>query len=106
MDKFMKKMQRFGGAMFTPTLLFAFAGIKTLDTGMMGALAIAGITIWLHNKYYDKELPDWIGIFRGSSLVVALGFFAMIPAMTATRTATTSRIAPPLIPCVRIRLVL
>ena len=84
MDKFMKKMQRFGGAMFTPTLLFAFAGIKTLDTGMMGALAIAGITIWLHNKYYDKELPDWIGIFRGSSLVVALGFFAMIPAAFIT----------------------
>lgn len=55
------------------------AGIKTLDTGMMGALAISGITIWLHNKYYDKELPDWLGLFRGSSLVVAIGFFIMIP---------------------------
>ncbi len=74
----------FAAEVSTGSGLANIAGIKTLDTGMMGALAIAGITIWLHNKYYDKELPDWIGIFRGSSLVVALGFFAMIPAAFIT----------------------
>lgn len=74
----------FAAEVSTGSDLANIAGIKTLDTGMMGALAIAGITIWLHNKYYDKELPDWIGIFRGSSLVVALGFFAMIPAAFIT----------------------
>lgn len=55
------------------------AGIKTLDTGMLGALLIAGVVIWVHNRYYDKELPEWIGIFKGSSLVVAICFFLMLP---------------------------
>lgn len=55
------------------------AGIKTLDTGMIGALVISGIVIWAHNKWYDKELPDWIGLFKGSSLVVAICFFLMLP---------------------------
>lgn len=54
-------------------------GIKTLDTGMMGALIIAGIVVWIHNKYFDKELPEWLGIFSGSSFVVIIGFFIMIP---------------------------
>lgn len=54
-------------------------GIKTLDTGMFGALVISGIVVWLHNRYFDKELPEWLGIFSGSSFVVMLGFFAMIP---------------------------
>lgn len=59
--------------------LASIAGIKSLDTGMVGALAIAGIVIYLHNKYYDTELPDWLGLFRGSSLIVAISFFVMIP---------------------------
>lgn len=54
-------------------------GIKTLDTGMMGALIIAGIVVWIHNKYFDQELPEWLGIFSGSSFVVIIGFFVMIP---------------------------
>ena len=60
------------------------AGIKTLDTGMMGALLIAGIVIWVHNRYYDAELPDFIGLFKGSSLVVAISFFLMLPLALAT----------------------
>ena len=41
----MKKIQRFGGAMFTPTLLFAFAGIMVgfsivfQNQSIMGSLA-------------------------------------------------------------------
>lgn len=54
-------------------------GIKTLDTGMLGALIIAGIVVWIHNRYFDKELPEWLGIFAGSSFVVIIGFFVMIP---------------------------
>lgn len=61
------------------TGLATIAGVKTLDTGMLGALAIAGIVIWLHNKYFDYELPEWMGIFRGSTVVVALGFMLMLP---------------------------
>lgn len=54
-------------------------GIKTLDTGMIGALVISGIVVWIHNRYFDTELPEWLGIFSGSSFVVIIGFFVMIP---------------------------
>lgn len=59
--------------------LAMIAGIKTLDTGMIGAIIIAGIAISLHNKFYDKELPDYLGVFKGSAFVVMIGFFVMIP---------------------------
>lgn len=55
------------------------AGIKTLDTSILGALVVALIVVWLHNKYFDKKLPDWLGTFQGSTYVYFLGFFAMIP---------------------------
>lgn len=55
------------------------AGIKTLDTSILGALVVALIVVWLHNKYFDKKLPDWLGTFQGSTYVYVLGFFAMIP---------------------------
>lgn len=55
------------------------AGIKTLDTGMLGALLISGIVIWAHNRWYDVELPECLGLFKGSSLIVAICFFLMIP---------------------------
>ncbi|MGX7150507.1 alpha-glucoside-specific PTS transporter subunit IIBC [Enterococcus ureasiticus] len=55
------------------------AGIKTLDTGIIGAIFISAIVVWLHNRYFDTKLPDFLGIFQGSSLVVILGFFAMLP---------------------------
>lgn len=54
-------------------------GIKTLDTNIIGAIVIAGIVVWLHNRYYEKKLPDWLGIFQGSALVVIIGFFLMFP---------------------------
>lgn len=55
------------------------AGIKTLDTSILGALVVALIVVWLHNKYFDKKLPDWLGTFQGSTYVYALAFFVMIP---------------------------
>ena len=106
--------------MFTPVLLFAFAGIMVglattcMNPQIMGDLAnpesiwykfwamisagantvfnqlpvlfavslpiaLAGIAIYLHNKFYDKELPDYLGVFKGSAFVVMIGFFVMIP---------------------------
>ena len=59
--------------------LTEIAGIKTLDTSIIGALVVAGIVIWLHNRYFDKKLPDWLGTFQGSTYVYILGFFLMIP---------------------------
>lgn len=55
------------------------ANIKTLDMGMIGALMISGIVIYLHNKYFDTELPEWMGTFSGSSFIVIIGFFVLIP---------------------------
>lgn len=59
--------------------LTMIANIKTLDMGMMGALAIAGIVIYLHNRFFDTELPEWLGTFSGSTFVFMIGFFVMIP---------------------------
>ena len=36
------------------------ASIKTLDMGMIGALAVSGVVIYLHNRFYDTELPEWL----------------------------------------------
>lgn len=59
--------------------LASVAGIKTLDMGMIGAIIIAAIVVWIHNKYYDTKLPEFLGIFRGSTFVYIIGFFIMIP---------------------------
>ena len=59
--------------------LTMIANIKTLDMGMMGALAIAGIVIYLHNRFFDTELPEWLGTFSGSTFVFMVRFFVMIP---------------------------
>ena len=59
--------------------LASIAGIKTLDTGMIGAILISLIVVSIHNKFFDVELPEVLGIFKGSSLIVIIGFFVMIP---------------------------
>lgn len=61
------------------TGLAEVAGVKTLDIGMVGALIIAGIAVYLHNRFFDTKLPEWLATFRGSTVVVAIGFFLMIP---------------------------
>lgn len=55
------------------------AGIKTLDTGVLGAMLVSALAIWLHNWYFDKSLPEFFGIFQGSTMVVMIGFFVMLP---------------------------
>lgn len=59
--------------------LTMIANIKTLDMGMIGALLISGLVIYLHNRFFDTELPEWLGTFSGSTFVFMLGFFVMIP---------------------------
>ncbi|WP_305768923.1 alpha-glucoside-specific PTS transporter subunit IIBC [Candidatus Epulonipiscium viviparus] len=60
------------------------AGIKTLDMGMIGALLISGIVVFIHNRCFDIKLPDWIGIFNGPALIVMIGFFVLIPVAVLT----------------------
>jgi len=54
-------------------------GIATLDTNLIGALLISSLAIYLHNRFFDTPLPEWIGIFSGTSFVVILGFFLALP---------------------------
>ena len=61
------------------TGLAMIANIKTLDMGMLGAIFIACISAYLHNHFYDTEIPDWLGIFKGLAFVVAVGFLVMLP---------------------------
>lgn len=59
--------------------LATVANIKTLDLSMLGAIMIAGISVYLHDKLFDVPLPEALGVFRGSSLVVVAGFAVMLP---------------------------
>lgn len=64
--------------------LTLIASIKTLDMGMIGALLISCIVVYLHNKYFDTVLPEWLGTFSGASFVVIIGFFVLIPVAFAS----------------------
>lgn len=61
------------------TGLTSIGGIKTLDTGIAGSLAISAIVVWVHNRYFEKQLPEWLGVFKGSAFVYVICFFLMIP---------------------------
>lgn len=53
--------------------------VKTLDTNIIGAILIAAIAVWIHNRYFETKLPDWLGIFQGSTFVYIIGFFISLP---------------------------
>ena len=52
-------------------------GIKTLDTGIIGPLAVSATVVAIHDCFYDAKVPDWLGTFSGSSLVYLISFFAV-----------------------------
>jgi len=59
--------------------LALIGGIKTLDMGMLGALLVAGVVVALHNRLFDTKLPEWLGVFSGSTFVYMVSFLAMLP---------------------------
>ncbi|MBF0713788.1 PTS transporter subunit EIIC [Gemella sp. GH3] len=62
-----------------PTGLTQIGGVTTLDTSIIGSIVIASIAVWIHNKYFDKKLPELLGIFQGTSFVIIVGFLIMLP---------------------------
>lgn len=52
-------------------------GIKTLDTGIIGPLAVSATVVAIQDRFYDVKVPDWLGTFSGSSLVYLISFFAV-----------------------------
>lgn len=63
--------------------LTLIAGIKTLDMSVIGAIMVAAISIWIHNKWYEKRLSGALSSFQGSALVVIIGFVLMLPLAVA-----------------------
>lgn len=64
--------------------LTTIAGIKTLDMNVIGAIIVVSIVVFIHNKFYEKKLPDILNAFQGSSLVVIIGTFVMLPLAIVT----------------------
>jgi PTS system arbutin-like IIC component len=54
--------------------LTEIGGVLTLDTNLLGAILTASLAVWIHNKYYDKEVPNMFQSFRGTPLVVIILF--------------------------------
>lgn len=53
-------------------------GVLTLDTNLLGAILIASISVWVHNRFFDKKLPGWAAVFGGTPLVVIISFPLMV----------------------------
>jgi len=49
-----------------------------IDTGVVGAVVIASVAVWLHNRYYNIQLPAVLGFFGGSRFVPIATAFASI----------------------------
>lgn len=44
-------------------------GIASLDTGVFGGILVGLLVAWLHNRYYNIQLPPVLGIFSGTKFV-------------------------------------
>lgn len=51
---------------------------KGIDTGVIGSLVMGLITVKLHNKYHNVQLPQVLGFFGGSRFVPIVTSFAAI----------------------------
>jgi len=51
---------------------------NAIDTGVIGALVMGSITVYLHNRYQNIELPPVLGFFGGSRFVPIVTSFAAI----------------------------
>lgn len=58
--------------------LALIAGVKTLDTNIVGAIIVAGVVTAIHNRFFDKKLPEYIGIFQGAAYVVMVSYCAVL----------------------------
>lgn len=59
-------------------LILIFQRENSIDTGVIGAIVIGSITVWLHNRYQNIQLPQVLGFFGGSRFVPIVTSFAAI----------------------------
>ena len=50
----------------------------SIDTGVIGAVVVGSIAVWLHNRYNNIQLPQVLGFFGGSRFVPIVTSFASI----------------------------
>lgn len=50
----------------------------TLNMGVFGGIIAGGITAFLHNRFIDKKLPEFLGFFAGPRLVPIVASFAAL----------------------------
>ncbi len=54
-------------------------GIPTLQTGVFGGIIVGVLAAWAYNKYYNIELPSYLGFFAGKRFVpIVTSVFALI----------------------------
>ncbi|MCW5171350.1 PTS transporter subunit EIIC, partial [Burkholderia cenocepacia] len=44
-------------------------GIPTLQTGVFGGIIIGALAAWCYNKFYNINLPSYLGFFAGKRFV-------------------------------------
>ncbi|ATF74751.1 PTS transporter subunit EIIC [Pasteurella multocida] len=52
--------------------------VKGIDTGVIGSLVMGLLTVKLHNRYHNIQLPQILGFFGGSRFVPIITAFAAI----------------------------
>ena len=54
-------------------------GIKTLDTGIIGPLAVSATVVTIHDRFYDAKIPDWLGTFSAPRWSTSSAFLPCLP---------------------------
>lgn len=68
----------------TASDLTTIAGIKTFNMSILGSILIGALVAYLHNKFYEKKLPDYLASFGGAALVVIMGTAVVLPLALVT----------------------
>ncbi len=66
------------GYEFTGLLTNVLGVNNTLSMGVFGGIISGGITAALHNKYWNVQLPEFLGFFGGSRFVPIIASFSAI----------------------------
>lgn len=54
-------------------------GIQSLQMGVFGGMIVGGMTVVLHNRFYNIKLPQFLAFFGGSRFIpIVCAFFAII----------------------------
>ena len=58
--------------------VFKPEGITSIDTGVVGSIVIGCIVVFLHNRYGNIQLPQFLGFFGGSRFIPIVSSFCAI----------------------------